>query len=29
MKRIKPIYLVGEFRIDNIEIFRVMEMDDF
>ncbi len=29
MKRIKPIYLVGEFRIDNIEIFRVMEIDNY
>ncbi len=29
MKKIKSIYLVGEFRTDNIEIFRVMEIDKY
>lgn len=29
MKRIKSLYLVVEFRIDNIEIFRVMEIDNY
>ena len=29
MSKLKSLYLVGEFRIDNIEIFRVMEIEDY
>lgn len=29
MKQIKSLYLVGEFRIGRIEIFRVMEIENY
>lgn len=29
MNKLKNLYLVGEFRVDNVEIFRVMEIENY